>query len=193
MKYITRELRGTYLYIRKQSIFEIIKCIVLFAMAFGIFFIGYSTLGTKKSLFSVFAVLALLPASKALVGVIMFLRYRSVSADMYERINSAVGNLPVLYENILTTSEKSYYVQAIVYVKGNLVALMAESKNSPEKITAHLKNVLKNAGHKEVNIKIYCNEKEFLSRCSEMKNHFADSISSGIYDAIFNTIKAVSL
>ena len=44
MKYLVRELKGTYGYIRKQTVFEIIKTIVLFAMAFGIFLIGYLTL-----------------------------------------------------------------------------------------------------------------------------------------------------
>lgn len=193
MKYIARELRGTHLYIKKQSIFEIIKCIILFAMALGIFFIGYCTLGTKKSLFSVFAVLALLPASKALVGVIMFLRYRSLPDDMYDRIKNAVGTLPVLYENILTTSEKSYYIQAIVYAKGNIVALMEDGRSNVEIITTHLRNVLRNGGHKEVNIKLYKSEKDFLKRCEEMNDHFADGVVPVNADAVFTTIKAVSL
>ena len=71
MKYVNRGLKGTKGYIRKQLIFEIIKTFIMFAMAFGIFLIGYLTLGTKRSLWSVFAVLALLPASKSLVGVII--------------------------------------------------------------------------------------------------------------------------
>lgn len=193
MKYVTHELRGTYQYVQRQKLFEIIKCIILYAMALGIFFIGYTTLGTKKSLFSVFAVLALLPASKALVGVIMFLRYQSLPNDMYKRIKQAAGKMPVLYENILTTSEKSYYLQAIVYAKGNLVALMENGKGGQEIIAGHLKKVLKNAGHKEVNIKIYENEKDFLDRIEEMNIHFGDVQTVGNAEGLFTTIKAVSL
>ena len=103
MRYIDRQLRGTFLYITKQRRFEIIKTVILFAMAFGIFFIGLATLHTKKSLWSVFAVLALLPACKSLVGVIMFARFSSLNEAEYERFSSAAGDLTSLYENVITT------------------------------------------------------------------------------------------
>ena len=75
MKYADHRLKGTIGYIKKQLVFEIIKTLVLFAMALGLFFIGYFTLHTKKSLWSVLAVLALLPACRSLVTVIMFARF----------------------------------------------------------------------------------------------------------------------
>ena len=97
MKYIMRELKGTFGYIRKQTLFEAVKTVVLFAMALGIFMIGYKTLGTKKSLWSVFAILALLPASKSLVGLIMLLRFRSLPESDFPVIREKTIITPTIH------------------------------------------------------------------------------------------------
>lgn len=191
-----RDLKGTHNYIKKQTCFEIIKTALLFAMALGIFFIGYYTLGTKKSLWSVLAVLALLPASKSLVGVIMFLRYRSISEDRYLRLSACVKQLPALYENILTTSEKSFYLPVIIYAKGSFIALLdsdnKDKRKNIEKITQHIQNVLKNGGYKDFSVKIFDREEDFIDRCNQMNENFSDEKSFNS-NAVLSTIKAVSL
>lgn len=192
MKYITHEYKGSYKYIQKQTIFEISKTILLYAMAIGIFVIGYINLGTKKSLFSVIAVLALLPASKSLVGVIMFLRYRSITSELYSKIVTAAGQLPLLFELIFTTSDKSYYSKALVYSKGTICVLITDPKSDLKILERHLSNVLKTGGHGEINIKAYKNESDFIQRVKEMNEHLSDS-SNLRTDAIFSTLKAVAL
>lgn len=192
MKYITRELKGTFGYIKKQTRFEIVKTALLFLMAFGIFFIGYYTLGTKKSLWSVLAVLSLLPASKSLVGLIMLLRYKSLSSDEYNHFRNVVGSIGTLYENVLTTTEKSYYLPVISYAKGSLIAFGALKSEDIQKLSSHLSTVLNNAGHKDITIKIFNNENDFASRLVQMNDSLSDDTSKRTED-IFNTIKAVSL
>ena len=192
MKYLTHELKGTIGYVKKQTIFEIIKTVILFAMALGIFFIGYLTLGTKKSLWSVFAVLALLPASKSMVSSIMFLRFKSLDDKTKDALTSAVGSLPVLFENIITTSEKSYFLPAIVYIKGNFCSYLDGDASSVSKVSKHISSVLLNGGHKDINVKIYNNRDDFAERCNELKGKFGEDAYKGSA-AVFNTIKAVSL
>lgn len=190
MKYVTRSLKGTFGYIRKQRNFEIIKTLVLYAMAFGIFFIGYFTLGTKKSLWSVFAVLALLPACKSLVGVIMFARFSSLSSDTYNRYINAAGSVPALYENIITTSEKTYYIPFICCGAGSLMLLATGYKDDEKKLHTHIVEVLKKAGHKAT-VKLFFDEDGMFARLSEIRSKYSDEDSS--YERILNTIKAVSL
>lgn len=191
MRYIDRQLKGTKGYIRKQRRFEAVKTVILFAMAFGIFFIGYFTLHTKKSLWSVFAVLALLPACRSLVGVIMLARFDSVSDNLYERIKSAAGSVPVLFENILTTSEKTYFVPVICFISGNLIAYADQTTEVNEKIKKHIEQVLKNAGHK-ASVKIFDDEGDFTARLRELAEKFSANAGTG-EPAVFDTIRAVSL
>ena len=190
MRYIDRQLRGTFGYICKQRKFEIIKTVILFAMAFGIFFIGLATLHTKKSLWSVFAVLALLPACKSLVGVIMFARFSSLKADEYERYRSAAGNITALYENVITTKERSFFVPAICIKDGNVVAYRSNDKNDNRLLAGHIESVLAAAGHKATFF-IFDNEKAFLERLMQMSQGYEAATSRE--EAIATTIKAVSL
>ena len=121
MKYINRELKGTKGYINRQRAFELIKTLLLFAMALGIFFMGLLTLHTKKSLWSVFAVLALLPACKSLVGFIMFARFSSIKDEEYSRYEDVCSGVERIYENVLTTSDRSYYVPVICSIGKNVI------------------------------------------------------------------------
>ena len=124
MRYINRDKKGSYGYLRSQFIFELIKTLVLFAMAFGIYLIGLINLGTNKSLWSVFAILAMLPACKALVGAIMLGRFRSLDAAVYSKYEKSLGQVSRLYENVLTTSKKSYYLPVIACENNTLIGYM---------------------------------------------------------------------
>ena len=190
MKYIDRRMKGTYGYIRKQLIFEIIKTLILFAMAFGIFFIGYFTLHTKKSLWSVFAVLALLPACKSLVGVIMLARFSSLTPAEFEEFSHVVEDLPVLYENILTTKDKTYYLPVICYAANSLIAYSTYQNAEANRLKEHLDDVMKKGGH-NVTVKIYSDRKAFLERVAQLKEKFQNETNSA--QSVFETVKAVSL
>ena len=181
MKYALRELKGTHGYIRKQLIFEMIKTIILFVMALGIFFIGYYTLHTKKSLWSILAVLALLPASKSLVGVIMLARFKSLPNETYERYVKAIGPIPALYENILTTSDRSYFVPVICIASQSLAAFMPEG--DAKALKAHLENVLRTAGH-SVTVKVFDREDAFFERLSQLNEKAAEEGKT--YESVFD-------
>ena len=192
MKYVNHAYKGTFGYIRRQTLFELIKTIILFAMALGIFFIGYKTLGTKKNLWTVIAILGLLPASKSLVGLIMFLRYKSLNRDIYDIYERTIGKLPVLYENVFTTNEKSYYVPILCYAKGTLIGYIGDSEKII-KVKSHIDNVLLTGGHKGITVKLFDKEEDFLKRAEEMRDHFEDIGDNKASEAVFTTIKAVSL
>lgn len=191
MKFLTRSLKGTFGYIRKQTIFEIIKTIILFAMAIGIFLIGYLTLNTKKSLWSVFAVLALLPASKSLVGVIMLARFRSLSPKQYETFRSAAGGLPTIYENIITTTSKAYYVPVICCIAATVTAYTTADSSETDLIKDHIESVLKTGGHNAV-VKVFVHEDDFILRIKQMAENMPNAAKEPAF-RILETIKAVSL
>lgn len=192
MKYLTRSLKGTIGYIKKQRNFEIIKTILLFMMAMGLFLIGYINLGTKKNLWTVFAILACLPACKSLVGVIMFCRFKSLDEITSSKYQETVGKLSTLYENVLTTNEKSYYVPILCCENNTLIAYCKKTKNTDiNKLTEHINQVLNNAGHK-ASVKIFDDETLFLQRAKEMNEKLSD-VSYLSTQEILTTIKAVSL
>ena len=191
MKYIERTLKGTFGYIRKQRRFEIIKTLLLYVMAFGLFFIGLLTLKTEKSLWSVFAVLALLPACKSLVGVIMLARFSSLSDEKYRSYSEKATGIATLYENIMTTSSRTFFAPVIAYASGNLIVLTSEGEKEPDVLKEHIDQVMTNAGHKPT-VKVYTDEEAFLARLRELSDKYGNETSGRSTD-IMETIKAVSL
>ena len=191
MRYVERSLKGTFGYIKKQRTFEIVKTIVLYMMAFGIFFIGYFTLGTKKSLWSVFGVLALLPACKSLVGVIMLARFSSLEEDRYIRYKEAAGNVLTLYENILTTNERTFFIPVIGIAGGTVTAFVSTDEKSAKDATEHIMSILEKAGYK-VTVKLFTDEAAFIERLKELNDKYGHE-NDPRPAQIANTIKAVSV
>ena len=76
--FTTENVKGTRNYINSQKKFEILRTLLYFALPLGLFLIGYITTKTKVNLMTIVAVVGCLPASKSLVGAIMFLRYKSL-------------------------------------------------------------------------------------------------------------------
>ena len=190
MRYVDRYLRGTFGYIKKQTRFEIVKTVILYVMAFGIFFIGYFTLHTKKSMWSIIAVLALLPACKSLIGVIMLARFRSLTEESYRRYEECTKGVLTLYENILTTREKTFYVPVICIREGNVFCYCADSPEKTAELKKHMDNVLKNAGHK-FTFKIFEDESSFMKRAGSLP--IPDETAQHRLEKVSDTIKAVSL
>lgn len=194
MKYVNRDLKGTFGYIKSQRNFEIIKTLILFIMAFGLYLIGYITLKTNKSLWSIFAVLAMLPACKSLVGVIMLARFKSLVRDDYDFFIKSAGNISCLYENVITTEKKSFFLPCIA-CENNTIITYCERKDTRDnkELHEHLVYVLKNAGFKNVTVKIFDNKEQFINRLCEMNNNLSLEDRKASTEGIFNTIKAVSL
>lgn len=79
--------KGQYGYIKSQRKMEIIKTVSLFLLSLAIYLCGYWTTGTNKNLLTVVAILGCLPASKCAVNMIMFIRAKGCSEELYQKIN----------------------------------------------------------------------------------------------------------
>ena len=78
--------QGEYEYYNWKRNSEIIKTIIYFAISLALLAAGYLTTGTKANLLTVGAVLGMLPASKSMVGMIMYVRYHGCSKGNYETL-----------------------------------------------------------------------------------------------------------
>lgn len=194
-----RRYKGEWGYIRSQRIHVLIITLLLYACAAGLFLIGYCTLNTRKSLWTVFAILGILPASKSLVNLIMFMRFRSLDQNVHDEYKEAAGQLPIIYELPFTTYEKTYFVEAIACA-GNTAAGCylgkpsgkADHDKDVKDLSKHLETVLKNAGIKDCSIKIYDKREDHIKRLEEMNAKLTDKRSDND-EIILNALKAVSL
>ena len=193
------KVKGEWGYINYQRKRVLLITLVLYVCAIGIYLLGYLTLKTNKSIWSILAILAVLPASKSMVNLIMFLRFRSISEEDFNRYRDVCKEAPAIYEAPFTTYEKTFFVDALM-CRNNTVTVCylgkASGKSSHEsdvkKLHDHLMSVLSNDGFKDCTVKIFDSRKEFCDRLNKINEGM--DVKDGNRDlAILNTLRSVVL
>lgn len=163
-------VKGTRNYINSQKKYELIRTFIFFFIPLSLFIAGYVTTKTKMNLLTIVAVVGLLPACKSLVSAIMFLKHRSLSEEFAAKIDATQHELPQLYDMVFTTYDKTHVVNHMV-IAGNTVCGFAEDKNFTEKeFNAHIQNVLKTDGFKNVSVKIFTDINKYTERLEQLKD-----------------------
>ncbi len=78
--------KGKSDYLDTQKKYEIMRTSLYFLISLSLFAAGWITTGDRLNLLTVVAVLGCLPACKSTVGMIMFLKFKSISKTDVEQI-----------------------------------------------------------------------------------------------------------
>ena len=156
--------KGTYLYLDTQRKYEIARCVIGYAISLGLFFAGYLATGTRKNLLTVVAVLGMLPASKALVSVIMFCRFKSFK----EKIDID----PVLnaYDMVFTSEKVNYHVSHLCVSGGCIIGYIENGKFNESSFKDHVQSFLSAEKIGDMTIKIFTDKKAYMNRISSLEN-----------------------
>lgn len=185
------EARGTKNYIDSQKKYEIARTLLYFAISISLFIAGVIQTGERANILSIVAILGCLPASKSAVSAIMFLRFKSCSAQAAEEIERHSEGLECLYDMVFTSYKKNYCVSHLA-VCGNTVCGYAEydPQFNENAFYEHIGNILSMDGHKDVTVKIFKNLQRYTDRLEQMKALEAEPARSL---AIIGTLKSVVL
>ena len=164
--------KGTPGYLSHKKRMEIIRTIIYFGIVAAIFFLGYFQTKTRLNLLTVVAVLGCLPATKALVGVIVRLPYRSADRKIVADLSEKAGHLTTCYDLVLTSKEKIMAVDCIVVSGSTIFGYTHYEKTDPEETQKHIKNILSENGFTGFTVRILREYKAFLAR-AEGLDHIA--------------------
>lgn len=177
-------------YIKTQTKYEIARTILYFGISLSLFIAGWITTGERTNLLTIVAILGCLPASKSMVDMIMFLRYRSCSQEAATQIEEHVGSLDALYDLVFTSYQKNFVVSHLI-VKGNTICGYTESATfSEQEFNKHLDSILKTDNFKDNSIKIFTDIKKYCNRLDQLVELEADESNT---IGIISTIKHVVL
>lgn len=186
----TANYKGTRNYINSQKKFELIRTLLFFGISASLFIAGYIATKTKMNYLTIIAVVGCLPACKSLIGMIMFLRYKSCSRSVCQRLDSITYDLTEVYDMVFTSYDKNFNIAHMV-IAGNTICGYTESDKFDEKaFQTHITNVLKLDGHKNATVKIFTDLDKYLERIRQLNESEADTSNS---DAIVTTLKSVVL
>lgn len=176
-------VKGEYGYLKAQKNMECLKTIVFFGAALGVLGLGIYISGTKNNLLTIIAVLGLLPASKELISLIMFLKAQkyACSGEIYQNIENKQpdeSNLPVIYDVYMTSQEKNFPMQSMSCRNKTLIGLTNFKNFDEKKAMEHISSLLKQNGYKGVSIKIFTEEGKYLQRIEDLKELPVEDINT---------------
>ena len=207
----TDKVKGTRNYLNTQRKYELLRTFLYFAIpvilfiagimqteasvskdlsGLSLFLAGISNPKSRVNLLSIVAVLGLLPASKSLVGAIMFLRFHSFTGETADQVQAAGQELQTLYDCVFTSYKKNFVVDHMA-VRGNTVCGYTENDRFEEnEFYKHIGDILKLDGHKDVTVKIFKDVKKYTERVSQMVSLEENPEKTA---AIVATLKSVML
>ncbi|MBD5460957.1 MAG: hypothetical protein HDR26_08475 [Lachnospiraceae bacterium] len=161
--------KGMKNYLNSQKKYEILRTILYFTISLSLFAAGYITTKSKLNLLTIVAVLGCLPACKSVVGMIMFLRFRSFPEQLAEEIEKHSQGLDTLYDMVFTTYEKNYHISHIALRGNTVVCYTCQEKMDENACIRHLSDTLALDGTKNISFKIFRDLDKYTARLDQLR------------------------
>ena len=161
--------KGHVGYISHKKKTEAIRMVIMFAVPLALFIAGMLTTKSRLNVLTIVAVLGMLPASKSLVSLIMYLKSSGITDHDYENLKALSDSLTVSYDNVFTTYEKTYEVPSLVVRSGNVCGYVTKEVPKLAELEKHIETCIKKEGI-SVNVKIFSNIESYRTRLQSIQN-----------------------
>lgn len=166
--------KGEFGYINDQRKRYMTKIILYIVIAAAIFFIGLLlNKFDKANIFTVFAILVVLPWARAVVGYVVLWKHHSVTKESYDKVSSVIREDQKLYTDMVITSpEKIMELDYIVKGQGTVIALAGTKGQDIKYIQDYLTKGCRNWAS-DYTVKIYDSgmEEKFIRAIKNMPVH----------------------
>lgn len=160
--------KGEFGYISHRKKRTLWMSVIILAVAVAIFVLGLLlNKMSKANVFTVLAILCVLPWAKQIVALVVFFPYRSVSGERYEKVALLVKEPVKLYTDlVITSSEKVMNLDFAVVGNSQVIALVGKKGQDVAYIRKYLSEGVANWG--DYKVKILESEKLFLKEVEEL-------------------------
>ena len=186
----TDNYKGQRNYLNSQKHYEILRTVIYFAISLSLFAAGWIQTGKRENLLTIVAVLGCLPACKSAIDMIMFLRFKSCSAENADKIEAHKEGLSGLFDVVFTSYEKNFSVDHITVRGKTICGFTSSDKFDEQAFYKHLDTMLKKDNFKDTTIKVFTDVKKYTDRLEQMKELPEDE---ALTEGIISTIKCISL
>lgn len=161
--------KGTAGYIRYEKIRRTIITAVMFGIPLMIYFTGLAITHTRKNLFTLVAILGILPAAKLAVNWIMILLQKPAQEETVRETQAQAKGLVQAYELTVTAYEGSMPLEAAVICGNEVVCYSSRGDRSKFAfMEKHMAKILSSNGYYGVRAKIFGERKAFLERVGQL-------------------------
>lgn len=183
--------KGQKDYLDSQKKYEIMRTVLYFLISLSLFAAGWIATKTRANLLTIVAVLGCLPACKSTVGMIMFLKFKSIPQSDAAQIEKHIGILKGLYDMVFTSYDKNFQVDHLVLKDHTLCGYSSHEKMDENLCQEHLDKMLRQSGYKGLSIKIFKDLSKYTDRLEQLKQ--LENEDTEFENAVFETLKSISL
>ncbi len=160
------KVKNTYGYIDSQKKYEILRTILYVAISISLYIAGYIATKSNKNFLTIVAILGVLPATKSLIGMMMFLRYKSCSSTLYERLLSVTSPLPYqLYDLVFTSETKNFVFSHCTFTDDGL-CFITEKDVEQSAFISHINEYMNRAQLPNVEVLIFQDAAKYIEKIS---------------------------
>lgn len=167
--------RGEFGYIDRRKRKALLGVLSMVLLGAAIFVVGlFLNQMSNRNIFTVIAVLFVLPGAKFLVAYIVLFPYHSTLAERYGRAKELLPPGCVLYTDLVITSpEKIMHLDFAVVGNGQVLALLGEGRQELSYVRKYLTEGVRNWGP-GYRVRILDSEKTFLADMAAMAEKQVD-------------------
>ena len=162
--------KGESGYISSKKRRVIIKVVLEFGIVIALLLLGIHQTGDRLNLLTLVAVLGCLPASKALVELIMIVPHHSIEKEKAEEISNKIKLLTVAYDLVLTSEQHIMPIDVLVITDNMICGYTSSQKIDIAFAAKHIKQMLSVNGMNNVTVKLFDNYTAFLTRAEGIQN-----------------------
>ncbi len=158
--------KGSYGYLNKKHGTALLKSILFCGFTVFLVLCGRVFFRPHAKLFIILAIISAIPSAMTLVSFIMYERFKTGREEVFQAVEAVRREVPVFYDAVITTSEKSYAINCLVALNKNLLIYSEYGGINEEALLKHLENMAKKNGFKDWNIRFFKELDKFLDRIS---------------------------
>lgn len=165
-----RTKKGEAGYIHSRKLQVLLKTILEFGIVIALLVLGIVQSGSRMNVLTIVAILGCLPASKALVELIMILPHKSITKEMAAEIDLNAEGITRAYDIVLTSEKKIMPLDCVVISNNMICGYTSSQKVDVPFAAQHIKQYLYANQFTNVSVKIFNDYTAFITRAEGLNN-----------------------
>ena len=190
-KFMSRIEKGDYGYFRNQRQKKLIIMVLLYAMTLVMYFGAKAYFGTNRNLFTILAVLVVLPAAKYTVQFIMLVRAGECSSGVRDEVEQHIGHLSGAYDLYFTSEKKNYNICHLAVSGGSIAAYTEDPKCDCRAGEQHLRRMMTGNGIHGYQIRLFTDFSSYLNRLDQLNE--LEAANGGAQEKLLQFFYQISL
>lgn len=184
--------KGEFGYIDRQKRYRCIMILAILVIAVAIFVTGLLlNKMSRANIFTVFAILCVLPWAKQVVGLVVLFPYHSVTGERYRRVQAilekrGLSDVRLYTDLVITSPDKIMNLDFAVIGAGQVIVLTGKAGQDTGYIREYLTKGVHHWG--EFRVKVLDSEKIFVRELEEFEERDVDVEENSRVDSYIRSL-----